>query len=175
MTHVRRELEVAGIRIAAAGVDDPHLKRDRYDTVAGTPNPVAQLKLGLTHSPEPRVLDRFADDGYDLVLMRPHARWSAVPSVLRRVGHQLPDRSIPGQGAVEVGRAHPAARLSRHRHFAVGSGALLLPPRGNSVDSGSGHQARTGARLRTQFRRVSSVGSTQLTCGFNVSRLGNVS
>lgn len=68
MTHVRRELEVAGIRIAAAGVDDPHLKRDRYDTVAGTPNPVAQLKLGLTHSPEPRVLDRFADDGYDLVL-----------------------------------------------------------------------------------------------------------
>ena len=67
----------------AVGVDDPHLKRDRYDTVAGTPNPVAQLKLGLTHSPEPRVLDRFADDGYDLVLAdisRP--RMDAVASTL---------------------------------------------------------------------------------------------
>jgi predicted MPP superfamily phosphohydrolase len=68
VTHTRRELEVAGIRIATAGVDDPHLKRDRYDTIAGTPNPMANLKLGITHSPEPRVLDRFAEDGYDLVL-----------------------------------------------------------------------------------------------------------
>ncbi|WP_206615862.1 metallophosphoesterase [Rhodococcus xishaensis] len=67
-THVHREIEVAGVRIAAAGVDDPHLGRDRYDTIAGPPNPLAQLKLGVTHSPEPRVLDRFADDGYDLVL-----------------------------------------------------------------------------------------------------------
>jgi predicted MPP superfamily phosphohydrolase len=68
LTHVRRELEIGGVRIVAAGVDDPHIKRDRYDTISGTPNPLAQLRLGLTHSPEPRVLDRFADDGYDLVL-----------------------------------------------------------------------------------------------------------
>ncbi|TSE00603.1 metallophosphoesterase [Skermania sp. ID1734] len=68
MTHVRRELEVAGVRIAVAGVDDPHLKRERYETIAGAPNPMADLRLGLTHSPEPRVLDRFAEDGYDLVL-----------------------------------------------------------------------------------------------------------
>ncbi|MFC3964017.1 metallophosphoesterase [Nocardia jiangsuensis] len=68
LTHVRRDLEVGGIRIATAGVDDPHLQRDRYDTIAGPPNPLADLRIGLTHSPEPRVLDRFADDGYDLVL-----------------------------------------------------------------------------------------------------------
>ena len=68
MTHVRRELDVGGVRIAAGGVDDPHIRRDRYDTVAGAPDPAAQLRLGLTHSPEPRVLDRFAEDGYDLVL-----------------------------------------------------------------------------------------------------------
>ena len=67
-THAVRELEVAGVRIAAAGVDDPHIGRDRYETVAGRPNPLAQLRLGLTHSPEPRVLDQFAADGYDLVL-----------------------------------------------------------------------------------------------------------
>ncbi|KOS55732.1 metallophosphoesterase [Rhodococcus rhodochrous] len=68
VTHVRRELEIAGVRISAAGVDDPHIDRDRYDTVAGPANPAADLRLGLTHSPEPRVLDRFADDGYDLVM-----------------------------------------------------------------------------------------------------------
>jgi predicted MPP superfamily phosphohydrolase len=68
MTHTRRDLEVAGLRIAVAGVDDPHLSRDRYDTIAGPANGAANLTLGLTHSPEPRVLDRFAADGYQLVM-----------------------------------------------------------------------------------------------------------
>ncbi|MBV9090162.1 MAG: metallophosphoesterase [Mycobacteriaceae bacterium] len=68
MTHSRRELEVRGLRIAAAGVDDPHIGRDRYDTIAGPTSPAANLRLGLTHSPYPRVLDRFAADGYQLVL-----------------------------------------------------------------------------------------------------------
>jgi uncharacterized protein len=68
LTHTRREIEVAGLHIAAAGVDDPHLKRDRYETIAGPANTAANLTLGLTHSPEPRVLDRFAADGYQLVL-----------------------------------------------------------------------------------------------------------
>ncbi len=67
-THTVRELEVSGVRIVAAGVDDPHIERDRYETIAGRPNPLAHLRLGLTHSPEPRVLDRFAADGYDLVM-----------------------------------------------------------------------------------------------------------
>ncbi|AMO59225.1 putative phosphohydrolase [Mycolicibacterium phlei] len=68
MTHTRREIEVRGQLIAVAGVDDPHLTRDRYDTIAGQPNQAANLTLGLTHSPEPRVLDRFAADGYQLVM-----------------------------------------------------------------------------------------------------------
>ena len=68
LTHNRREFEVAGLQIAAAGVDDPHIGRDRYQTIAGRANPAANLRLGLTHSPEPRVLDRFAADGYQLVL-----------------------------------------------------------------------------------------------------------
>ncbi len=68
MTHTRREFEVAGLHIAVAGVDDPHLSRDRYATIAGAADPTANLTLGLTHSPEPRVLDRFAADGYQLVM-----------------------------------------------------------------------------------------------------------
>ncbi|GGC75693.1 metallophosphoesterase [Hoyosella rhizosphaerae] len=67
-THNQRELEVNGVNIVVAGVDDPHINRDRYNTIAGAPNPRAHIRIGLTHSPEPRVLDRFAQDGYDLVL-----------------------------------------------------------------------------------------------------------
>ncbi|MCV7314591.1 metallophosphoesterase [Mycolicibacillus parakoreensis] len=68
LTHTRGELDVAGLRIAAAGVDDPHIGRDRYETIAAPASAAADLRLGLTHSPEPRVLDRFAADGYQLVL-----------------------------------------------------------------------------------------------------------
>lgn len=68
LTHIRREFEVAGLTIAAAGVDDPHLGRDRYDTVAGPANSAANLRLGVTHAPYTRVLDRFAADGYQLIL-----------------------------------------------------------------------------------------------------------
>jgi len=67
-THNRQELLAGGNRVAVAGVDDPHLQRDRYDTVQGKADPSAALRLGLTHSPEPRVLDQFAADGYDLTL-----------------------------------------------------------------------------------------------------------
>ncbi|PND55099.1 metallophosphoesterase [Mycobacterium sp. ENV421] len=68
LTHNRRDFEVAGLTIAAAGVDDPHLGRDRYDTIAGPPSPAANLSLGVAHAPYTRVLDRFAADGYQLIM-----------------------------------------------------------------------------------------------------------
>jgi predicted MPP superfamily phosphohydrolase len=68
LTQATGTLTVDGRRIVFAGVDDPHLKRDRYDRVAGRADPDADLRIGLVHSPEPRVLDRFAADGYDLLL-----------------------------------------------------------------------------------------------------------
>src|SRR5215210_940893 len=68
LTNAAGTLTVGGRRIAFAGVDDSHLKRDRYDRVAGRADPSADVRIGLAHSPEPRVLDRFAADGYDLLL-----------------------------------------------------------------------------------------------------------
>jgi predicted MPP superfamily phosphohydrolase len=67
-THTRMILKAGDRTVAVAGVDDPHLRRDRYDLIAGPADPTADVRLGLTHSPEPRVLDRFAADGYDLLL-----------------------------------------------------------------------------------------------------------
>ena len=68
LTNARGELVVGGRWIVFAGVDDSHLRRDRYDLVAGPADPTADLRIGLAHSPEPRVLDRFAADGSDLLL-----------------------------------------------------------------------------------------------------------
>lgn len=118
LTHVRRDLEVAGIKISTAGVDDPHLKRDRYDTVAGSPNPLAELSIGLTHSPEPRVLDRFATDGYDLVLAG-HTH-----------GGQL---CLPGFGAlvtncgIDRSRVKGASRWGAHTRLHVSAGLGTSP------------------------------------------------
>jgi predicted MPP superfamily phosphohydrolase len=63
----RGRIKAGGLDIAVAGVHDPHIKRDRYERVAGPADPGADLRLGIMHAPEPRVLDRFAADGYDIV------------------------------------------------------------------------------------------------------------
>jgi uncharacterized protein len=68
LTHARRTLTLAGRTVQFGGVDDPHLHRDRYQLIAGPADASADLRLGVTHSPEPRVLDGFAADGYDAVL-----------------------------------------------------------------------------------------------------------
>ena len=67
-THARHEFQIGHVRLAVAGVDDPHHELDDYEQVAGAPNIDADLSLALLHTPEPRVLARFAEEGYDLSL-----------------------------------------------------------------------------------------------------------
>jgi predicted MPP superfamily phosphohydrolase len=64
----RGRLTVGGLDIALAGVHDSHIKRDRYEQVAGQADPAADLRVGVMHSPEPRLLDQFTADGYELLL-----------------------------------------------------------------------------------------------------------
>ncbi|WP_069813967.1 metallophosphoesterase [Streptomyces sp. TP-A0874] len=63
----RMKLE-GGIEIALTGLDDPHIKRDRYSEVAGGPEADADLSLAVVHAPYLRSLDAFTADGYPLVL-----------------------------------------------------------------------------------------------------------
>jgi predicted MPP superfamily phosphohydrolase len=118
LTHVRRTVDVAGQKVFTAGLDDPHLHRDRYSDIAGQADRNAALRLGVVHSPEPRILDPFAADGYDLVLAG-HTH-----------GGQL---RIPGFGALvtncelDRSRARGASRWGAHMWLHVSAGLGTSP------------------------------------------------
>jgi uncharacterized protein len=68
LTNRHDQLKVGDTSFAFAGVDDPHLRYDRLDLVAGPADPGADVRLGVTHAPYLRVLDQYAADGYDAVI-----------------------------------------------------------------------------------------------------------
>lgn len=116
-THAQHRVTAGGLTITAAGVDDPHIRRDHYNRITGHAGD-ADLRLGLTHSPEPRVLDAFAADGYDLVLAG-HTH-----------GGQL---RLPGYGAIvtncgiDRSRARGASRWGAHMWLHVSAGLGTAP------------------------------------------------
>jgi predicted MPP superfamily phosphohydrolase len=66
LTHRRQTLEIGGLAVELAGVSDAHHDADHYDRIAGRTG--ADVAIGLSHSPEPRVLDAYTDDGFGLVM-----------------------------------------------------------------------------------------------------------
>lgn len=120
LSNRRARLDADGREIEFVGVDDPHIDRDRYDQVAGPVDVGADLSIGVTHSPEPRVLDRMAAGGYQL-LMAGHTH-----------GGQL---RLPGYGAIVTNCGldrHRARGLSRHDnawlHVSAGLGTSPYAP-----------------------------------------------
>ncbi|WP_199548625.1 metallophosphoesterase [Streptomyces sp. N35] len=68
LTNTRGSLKIDGYEIAFTGLDDPHIRRDRYEQVAGGPESGADFSIGVVHAPYLRCLDDFAQDGYPLIL-----------------------------------------------------------------------------------------------------------
>jgi predicted MPP superfamily phosphohydrolase len=98
----RGRIKVGERDIEVAGVHDSHIRRDRYHEIAGPADPAADLRLGIMHSPEPRVLDWFTEDGFDLLLAG-HTH-----------GGQL---CLPLRGAVVTNCGiEPARARGLHRH-----------------------------------------------------------
>ncbi|RIQ21046.1 metallophosphoesterase [Jiangella rhizosphaerae] len=113
LTNTRGTLTVDGRRLAFAGVDDPHLGRDRLSEVTGPPAAGADLAVGVAHAPYLRVLDAFQRDGYRLLLAG-HTH-----------GGQL---CVPGFGALVTNCDLDTARVkwvSRHPR-AGGAGAAWM-------------------------------------------------
>jgi uncharacterized protein len=82
LNNARTTAKAGGRSIELVGVDDPHIQRDDYGSVAGPADPAVDLRLALTHSPEPRVLDAMAADGFDLLLAgHTHGGQVCVPLV----------------------------------------------------------------------------------------------
>jgi predicted MPP superfamily phosphohydrolase len=66
LTHRRTTISLRGLDVTFTGTDDAHLRRDRYALVQG---PVeADLGIGVTHTPQRRVLDAMHADGHRLLL-----------------------------------------------------------------------------------------------------------
>ncbi|MER8047664.1 metallophosphoesterase [Streptomyces sp. NPDC094032] len=68
LTNTRGRLKLPDLDLAFTGVDDPHIKRDRYERVAGGPDRDADFTVGVVHAPYLRALDAFTADGYELLL-----------------------------------------------------------------------------------------------------------
>jgi len=68
LSNARAKLTIGGRTLEFVGVDDPHLKYDRYAAVAGPSDPSAALTVGVTHAPYTRVLDSMTADGAGLVI-----------------------------------------------------------------------------------------------------------
>jgi predicted MPP superfamily phosphohydrolase len=103
----RGRIKVGEHDIEIAGVHDSHVGRDRYEHVAGPADPAADLRLGVLHSPEPALLDRFADDGYNLLLAG-HTH-----------GGQL---RLPGTGALVTNCGIPRSMASGLHRYPAGQG-----------------------------------------------------
>ncbi|MEP6561069.1 MAG: metallophosphoesterase [Nakamurella sp.] len=118
VNNAKGSITIRGQRIAVAGVNDSYTKRDRYNLIAGPADSSAVLRLGVTHAPEPRVLDSFAADGYDLVLAgHTHGGQVRLPGIGALVTNCGIDRS----------RARGLSRWGDHTLLNVSAGLGTSP------------------------------------------------
>jgi predicted MPP superfamily phosphohydrolase len=109
LNNARTVIKAGGRSIEFVGVDDPHVERDDYATVAGPVSGGADLHIGVTHTPASRVLDAMAADGFELLLAG-HTHGGQV--------------CVPGYGALTTNCDLPRS-MARGLHRWPGSDAWL--------------------------------------------------
>ncbi|CEA09098.1 phosphodiesterase YaeI [Arthrobacter saudimassiliensis] len=136
-------------RVDFSGVDDPHLSRDRhvgFPAGSSTSGRSRHLRVGVAHAPYQRVLDRFTDDGADLILAgHTHGGQVCIPGYGALVSNcDLPTwrasgltmwehrgREVPLNVSAGIGTSRFAPVRFACRPEAV---LLTLEPRGNEPD-----------------------------------------
>lgn len=118
-THV----DIHGLQIHARGTDDPHINKDNYDVVAGSFDD-SVFDLGVTHAPYSRVINRFVDDGAQLILAgHTHGGQVCIPFYGALVTNcDLPSNQAKGLSTVShAGKSAPM-------HVSAGVGTSPFTP-----------------------------------------------
>jgi predicted MPP superfamily phosphohydrolase len=68
LTHERTTLQIRGLTVELAGVSDAHHDAAHYERIAGPVAADADVAIGLSHTPDPALVDAFAADGFRMVL-----------------------------------------------------------------------------------------------------------
>ena len=111
LTHRRTTISLRGRDVTFTGTDDAHLRRDRYALVQGPVD--TELGVGVTHTPQRRVLEAFAADGHGLLLAgHTHGGQVRLPTVGALVTNCDLDRS----------RARGLHPWDEHMYFHISAG-----------------------------------------------------
>lgn len=125
LTNTRGRLKLdSGQEVALTGLDDPHIKRDRYSAVIGGPETDADFSLAVVHAPYLRVLDAFTADRYPLILAgHTHGGQLCVPFYGALVTNcDLDTERVKGLST------HRAGGRTSYLHVSAGCGANRYTP-----------------------------------------------
>jgi hypothetical protein len=119
LTHRRTTIVLRDLKVELGGVSDAHLKADHYDKIAGATT--GDVAIGLSHCPEPRVIDAFAADGFSLMMSgHTHGGQLRLPGI----GALVTNCGLPRRRARGLSSWGPGAWL----HVSAGLGTSPYAP-----------------------------------------------
>jgi predicted MPP superfamily phosphohydrolase len=130
LTNARGSLAAGGSLLDFVGVDDPHLRRDRYPARDGARiGGAGYVLVGVTHAPYRRVVDAMTAEGAALVLAgHTHGGQLRLPGVGALVTNcDLPRRQARGVSSWAARTSEGAERRAR-LHVSAGLGTSPYAP-----------------------------------------------